>query len=507
MTAPVIFKGVVTKTCIHLTAAPLIFIASVALAQEAGHRSSLLLSDIQPHLFQSPDHDSSATGPDSGIGGRISYWGSMFDIVQDRTKDQAGTVSSVSSDAASAGASVTLWQEPWRLHAWWRYAGMALKWSDRTDDLRANAQSMLNEGGIGIRNKTGRLRTSMTVGVAPGNADGNAKPSISRVLGESCSLLWNFNSSSIGLFAERRPVLASLARIETESNGAGRAFPLYVIRTRAGVPLSLTCKSITAGITPGFSKLISDTTARPPEKLNTVLDASGPFVRLWANSRPAAIPVSVECLLQKWSLGATGYDGTTMYTTLDNGEIIDGWAECAALFPHHLRAGCFGELADGNIPQGYFEAFPFTSWTLFDPVHYKITRLSAVYHEAGLFAEGCLRLGQASEIDGGADGSFLYGKFVFATRERKIEILIPYYTDESVLSNETKLMMIKLRCGYTLTLQKYSFRIWVRQLIPWMLPQHKNLRETTSPSQPSPATISRSTYGGLRVYVSGTINF
>jgi hypothetical protein len=506
MAAPVIFKGAVIKTCIHLTALPLIFIASAALAQQSGRCSSSLLSDIQPLLFQTPGRDSSAAGSDSGIGGRISYWGSMFDIVQDRTKDQTGTVSSVSSNAASAGASVTLWRKPWTLNAWWDYDGMTLSWSDRSDDLRADAQSTLNEGGIGIGYKSGRLRTYMTVLIAPGNADGHAKLSISRAFGESCSLFWNFNSCSVGIFADRRPVLASLLRIETESSGAGRAFPLYWVRTQAGLPLSFTCRSMTAGITPGFSRLISDTTARPPEKLNTVLDASGPFLQLRAESRPATLPVSVECLLQKWYLDATGYDGTTMYATLDNGEIIDGRAECAALFPHRIRAGCFGELADGKIPQGYFEAFPFTSWTLFDPVHYKITKLSAVYHEAGLFAEGSVRLGHVSEIQGGADCSFLYGKFVFATRERKIEILIPYYTDESVISNEKKLIMLKLRLGYGLNLGKYSLGINILQLVPWELRQKHNRTTPEPPPQSSPG-MSRTTYGGLRLSFSGSIRF
>lgn len=70
----------------------------------------------------------------------------------------------------------------------------------------------------------------------------------------------------------------------------------------------------------------------------------------------------------------------------------------SASFPHGTRAGLFGELADGNIPQGYFEAFPFTNWTLFDPVHYKITRLSATVHEAGGFAEALCPIKKASRV-------------------------------------------------------------------------------------------------------------
>jgi hypothetical protein len=382
---------------------------------------------------------------------------------------------------------------------------MGLAWSDRANDLAADASATLHEGGVGIGFAKGRVTTDAALWVAPIARDLHAGPSVSRTLGGSWSLLWNVKSFTVGFFADRSPVLASLARIETLSSGAGRAFPLSLIRTQALCPVSFAFPSVTLGITPGFSRLASDTTPNPAEKLNSVVSAHGASALVWAKTTQSPLPVSFECSVRKWSFGVTGYDGTTMYATIDNGKILDGWAEAAVELPHLIRAGIFGELTDGSAPQGYFEAFPFTSWTIFDPVHYKITRLWAVFHEAGLFADARYRFLRFSEIEGGADCSFDYAKFVLATRERKIEILIPYYTGESVAAGETKLIMLKLRLGYTLSLGKYSLRAMVRQLIPWRIPEHQSPK-ASSPS-PAQSPVSRTTFGGLRLDASGTIDF
>jgi hypothetical protein len=395
---------------------------------------------------------------------------------------------------------------PWTLSAWWDWSHMDLAWSDRANDLAAHARSTLHEGGVGIGYEKGRVATDAALWVVPGTPDLKAGPALSRELGASWSLFLNVNSFSVGFFADRSPVLAPLARIETISGGAGRVFPLYFIRTQALCPVSCALPSLTLGITPGIARLASDTTARPAEKLNSVVSALGTSVLLWAKTSHAPLPVSFQCSARKWRFGAKGFDGTTMYANIDNGEILDGWAEAVMEFPHLIRAGIFGELTDGNVPQGYLEAFPFTSWTIFEPVHYKVTRLQAVFHEAGLFADARYRFRRFSEIQGGADCSFDYAQFVLATRERKIEILIPYYTDESAAAGENKLIMLTLRCGYTLCLGKYSLTAMVRQMVPWILPQPQGpLAE--SPPTPRPSPVSRATYGGLRIDASGTINF
>jgi hypothetical protein len=485
----------------------LLFIASIAAAQQPQHCTSRLLSDIQPGLFSEGQRPaSSAFVHDTSGGSRISFGGTYFDIVSDRTSDSAGTISSVNSDAVSAYASAVVLRTPWTLSAWWNWSRMDLAWSDRANNLAADASAALHEGGVGIGFAQGRVTTDAALWVAPGASGLYTRPSVSQTLGGSWSLLWNVKAFSVGFFAERSPVLASLARIETLSSGAGRAFPLSLIRTQFLCPVSFAFPSVTLGITPGFSRLASDTTPNPAEKLNSVVSAHDASVFLWAKTTQSPLPVSFECSVRKWRLGIAGYDGTTMYATIDNGKILDGWAEAAVELPHLIRAGIFGELTDGNVPQGYFEAFPFTSWTIFDPVHYKISRLWAVFHEAGLFADARCRFLRFSEIEGGADCSFDYAQFVLGTRERKIEILIPYYTGESVVSSEVKMIVLKLRLGYAFSCEKYSLRIQVRQLIPWRIPEHQNPQAISPPSRAQSA-VSRATFGGLRLDASGTIDF
>jgi hypothetical protein len=467
-----------------------------ASAQQPRHCSSLLLSDLQPGLFAGR----STPVPDTASGDRISYGGSYFDVVQDRTSDNAGTISSVNSDAASAYAYATMQRTPWILRAWWNWSSMDFDWSNRASDLLAHAHSSLVAGGAGIGFKKGHVETEGALWVAPCTEDGDAP---TRALGGSYSLTWKAHSFSVGLFADRSPALASLSNIETQSNGAGREFPLYCVRTRASLPFSFHFGPVDAGITPEVACVASDTTAQSPEKLNTLLNASGGTMMLWAKTSSHPLPVSFDCLLRDWSLGAKGYDGTTMYAIADNGEILDGWAEASVEFPHRIRAGAFGELSDGNVPQGYFEAFPFTSWTIFDPVHYKITRLSGVFHEAGLFTQGNFPFLHHFEIDPGIDCSFLYGKFLLGTRERQVAILIPYYTDESVISSEEKLVMVKLRLGYGLNFGRYSFLINALQLVPWELRSRQETVAQLPPSQPSTHTG----YGGLQITFSGTLHF
>jgi hypothetical protein len=483
----------------------LLSIVSNGPAQQPEHCSSMLLPDLAPCLFNGPQLSPTAIMRDTISGDRIFFGGSYFDLVQDKMRDNAGTISSVNSDAASATAYATMQRTSWTLLGWWDWSGMDFAWSDRADDLRADGRSTLQEAGIGIGNRIGRVTTDAAVWLTPAGGDGNARHTVSRVLGTSCSFSWNSNSFSAVFFADRAPSLASLSRIETQSDATGRDFPFYFIRTRAGIPVSFRLGPVTAGITPDFTRLVSDTTAQPPDKLNTVLGANGGSLLLWTKTAHAPLPVSVECSVRKWYLTATGYDGTTMYATVDNGELLDGWSEVFVDLPHRVRAGLFGELTDGNVPQGYFEAFPFTSWTIFDPVHYKITRLWGVVHEAGLFAQSNFRVLRCSEIDAGADCSFLYGNFVFGTRERKIEILIPYYTDESVMSAENKYVLLKLRLGYGLDLGKYSFHINALQLVPFELRRGQQ----NSSEQPTslPPQVSHSTYGGLRLTFSASIHF
>jgi hypothetical protein len=126
-----------------------------------------------------------------------------------------------------------------------------------------------------------------------------------------------------------------------------------------------------------------------------------------------------------------------------------------------------------------------------------------VFHEAGFFTQGNFPFLRHFEIDPGIDCSFLYGKFLLGTRERQVAILIPYYADESVISSEEKLVMLKLRLGYGLNLGRYSFLINALQLVPWEL---RSRQETVA--QPPPSQSSAHTaYGGLQITFSGTLHF
>jgi hypothetical protein len=497
------FKGGAAKrtSLVHAVVPAILTIVAAGAAQAPQHLSAHLLADSRSPLCAEPQAAANDSIPAQESGRRISLSGSWFDIYNHRQLDAEGTSSAISLQAASASATVSVWQNPWSFETWWDYRELQGSWTERSRNLAASTAMALQRGGIALGYRGSHIRSALKLHYAPGMT---AYRDAASAMGIRGDLAWQGTTLRLGTFVEHGPMLALQGDLESRSRGSGRSFPAFMTGSRWGLPISYSQKSISAGICPAVFALHADTARARQRDLTTSLDGRGASLSLWSMARTQPVNLSLSIFMRHLQAQAKGSDDKLEYCMIDSVRVTDLGGELTATLPGSLRGGLFGEHLSGNIPRGYFVAFQFSSWTLLRPLHYKITDISAGLDELGVFLGKDFRLPHRSVLESGIDGSWIHARSEIGTKERRVQVLIPYYEPEEITESSTKMILLKLNLAYRVTLGALQLRAGVMQLLPFVLDGTDS--SSPSPQQGQGEQRSERMHGGTRVQVSASYN-
>ncbi|HEX7511301.1 MAG TPA: hypothetical protein VF335_08380, partial [Chitinivibrionales bacterium] len=443
---------------------------------------------------------------DSAKNGAITCTGAYYDILGSKETDSTGTVSSVNSYAALSTIDAWVRRGKWNYSLFGDFSDLRVFAADKSIDLNVSSRSLMGRAGMGVGYSKGRLIFNGTVWTVPLTIDGDeGDRSFIRKNGCRLSAAWSVPRLYSEVSFEFSPIHSSLTTVSSISSGARRGFPLYIMRAQTNLTVAYYGETFSVGLTPSYVELGSDTSMATPYKLNTDVYAQGGQLSAWTDVKCLLTPIRAQAAVKKYSFAAAGVDGMQEYFSLPDAGLSSGQGRLQCRLPGACSLGLFGEITDIKVPAGYFEAFPFSSWTIFDPIHYKITRISQVLHEGGLCIDKKFMLSNSSTVNAGLDGSFLYYKSVLGYKERKVQILIPYYSDESVELMESKFIIVKVNIGYMLKFGAYALSIAGRQIVPISMSNQGSVQSASAPQ--TGKAIHHQTYGGLIINAAVTMDY
>jgi hypothetical protein len=200
----------------------------------------------------------------------------------------------------------------------------------------------------------------------------------------------------------------------------------------------------------------------------------------------------------------TGLDGETRYFSLATQRpfLIKGNARCA--LPWNLLAEIFGEYARVDRCDGFVDFFPFSSWTIFQPKHDKITGFGATWKEIGgdiarpfIFRKIHTQTAMAGVSNVRVISSLDYKELRYA-----LGIPVEYGPQQTIEILDANYLVFKLLLRYSLTLGRFSLAPHVEQLLPVDLNHNGGMGSGGAPSK-----NRRTLYGGTLYELTANYGF
>jgi hypothetical protein len=246
--------------------------------------------------------------------------------------------------------------------------------------------------------KTGRLRLSGMLGYDKGlstvySIDGSeyatdklraipADPRFMHALTATCSM----TSLHVGLYEKKQPLLSALGRIENTSSHNAIELPVAAADQEYGAFSTFRMGQDSCGMAMGYAQTSSDTGPALNSALPVKIAGSGWHCRIAAAA--TSIPLS-PWLCIAWrsrEMQLRGYDGNAPepYCYLDSNRLIHTCFKTGFGLPWKLECGVFTESAMcHSVLHGRFDPYPFSAFTIFDPVKFRLDTLGIRYRSAG----------------------------------------------------------------------------------------------------------------------------
>jgi hypothetical protein len=444
-----------------------------------GPTADLLLESILPasgDVLDSAIHHSTCGGDTAN---RITVSASVrdVDLYHDKLTDSSGaTMTESDAYAPSYRVNAVIGRKGWGLVPSWDKNSQNGTWYGRDEGYRVEGQGGLHTASLaGWIDYSGFVHIGGEAGWSI-NQIGNGHPSE--------KTLW-FDSPRFqyGLFAAARlpyvnavlygkavPVQSVMVKVVSLSNNGYAQFPAVLTKKEIGVDV---CGAIAGARISGHAsvfKLVSDTGASSVTAgLKTVCPLRG--IALSISGEIPAAPLS-PCVSIRGIIAdsgtITGVDGETRYFSLATQRpfLIEGNAGCA--LPWNLQAEIFGEYAQVDRCDGFIDFFPFSSWTIFQPKHDKITGFEATWKEIGGDIARQFIFRKIHSLTAMACVSNVRAVSYLDYKELQYTLGIPveYGPQQTLDILDGNYLMFKLLLRYTLTLGRFSLAPRVEQLLP-----------------------------------------
>ena len=165
-----------------------------------------------------------------------------------------------------------------------------------------------------------------------------------------------------------------------------------------------------------------------------------------------------------------GYDAHAYnYLLLDSLLLINPGGAITLSWKNGTTATVFGETWKGSCPYGLLSMAPFSSWSLFYPVKYRLLAAGQRYSEYGLHVRYHIPMGKRQSIDLNCSGSRIAGIFDGIRQERTLAVFIPYYTNTIYFTNfHFSGTLLRPYLEYSVTNGPVSISASVKQYIPFI---------------------------------------
>jgi hypothetical protein len=202
----------------------------------------------------------------------------------------------------------------------------------------------------------------------------------------SFSAAYSFPPFSFGLYEKRQPFLSALSRVEKQLNRSSIELPLASADQEFGAYETIRAGQDTCGIAIGVIRTTSDTGPAGNAALPIKIAGDGDFltIDLAAQSLPGFPWMHLSW--QRRTIQLRGYDGNAPvpYCYLDSNRFIHARFETGFTLPWKLNNSVFFESATlGSVIHGRFDPYPFSAFTIFDPVKYRLDTFGIRYRSAG----------------------------------------------------------------------------------------------------------------------------
>ena len=204
------------------------------------------------------------------------------------------------------------------------------------------------------------------------------------------SATYSITPLSFGLYEKKQPLLSALCRIENNQNHNAIELPVASADQEYGVFSTFRMGQDSCGMTIGYVTISSDTGPARNTAMPVTITGNGWRYRI--DAAAASIPLS-PWLCTAWhsrEMQLRGYDGNAPdpYCHLDSTLFFHSRFETGFNLPWKLDNSIFVESAAFcSKRHGQFDPYPFSAFTIFDPVKYRLDTFGIQYRSAGATVE------------------------------------------------------------------------------------------------------------------------
>jgi hypothetical protein len=242
------------------------------------------------------------------------------------------------------------------------------------------------------------------------------------------TVVFSLTPGHAGLYEKKQPFLSAVGRIESNTNHTAIELPLSTADQEYGAFSTFCMGQDSCGITVGHLTTSSD--AGPAGNTALPVTIAGDGWRCGIAAATASIPVS-PWLSFTWhsrEMQLRGYDGNAPdpYSYLDRNRFIHSCFETGFNLPWKLENTVFFESATFYSKRyGRFDPYPFSAFTIFDPVKYRIDSAGFRYRSAGTSIGRAISVFRRDSAVTRCTVAWLELEGSLATREYDFSFVIP----------------------------------------------------------------------------------
>lgn len=281
----------------------------------------------------------------------------------------------------------------------------------------------------------------------------------------------NYKLIDFHISDSRRVISAQTPVYKYEKTGNSRSAPLSLIQNELNSELGINLKSARLYTTLKRYHLYSDS-------LTTGVNAL-PFITDWyLNDLSLGGNISRFHFNFNYGWGngyINGYDSdkanASRYLILNDLEIKKSFSEIAIDLPRNLKTSLFFEYLAFKLPyRGYIDFYPFSFWTIFKPMAYRLSNGEFSIINSGLTFSASKKWKKITSTNIELNPSFIHIKSAVKQEKKKLVVLFPVYTNDTIVSPiDTSGILIDLKLSQQFNISKFCINVGVEQLIPILL--------------------------------------
>ncbi len=310
--------------------------------------------------------------------------------------------------------------------------------------------------------------------------------------------VWTWHASALRYLAH-----ASVNKITQLSNDNFRSMPLAAAAREFSLGAQRRWPRITAGLAAELQMLESDRLMVSDNSLPNDMD-----MVMRTITTDGSVEMGKACAdWQAWYRSGggylAGYSDRFNYLLVDSASARTVGGIAHLHLPLQIHTGVFGEYWKAEAPTGFIHMSPFSAWTIFDPVKYRLHDMRLRAYEAGAMMRRPFSLGSHNQLIPDVSFSYVKARARLERDERQLVVWIPIYVnDTTITAFDVRGYVLGAMLAHTLTIRRVSLTTRVRQRIPFLEYRHKE--GVSAGEDPTEGAAVEHRYGGTEYRLTVT---